>query len=132
MLTLWRTTAQLGGIALGLAVASAAFLNRALSNLQRVLPHTPRDVLVQAVSGTSGSFFQTLPPTIRQTALDVLIGDLRKVFIPVYVAAAVAFLGALFLKVSFIHTENLSPHWVEVTNSDDQPRKAFIPVAAGG
>ncbi|MCJ1360924.1 hypothetical protein MMC16_000019 [Acarospora aff. strigata] len=102
--------AQLSGIALGLAISGAVFVNRALAGLTVLLPNFTREQIQQGISGTSGQFFKTLPVDTQAQALNVLVGSLRKVFIPVYVAAAVGLVVSLFLS----------------------RRKLFVPIAAGG
>ncbi|SPQ26873.1 cd867ba1-2a8a-411d-a580-4cd420b027f1 [Thermothielavioides terrestris] len=81
--------AQLAGIALGLAVAGAVFVNRAVANLAAVLPPgASREQLQLAVSGTSGAYLRSLSPALRAAATDAIVEALRQVFVPVYVAAA--------------------------------------------
>lgn len=87
---------QLGGIALGLSISGAVFVNTALNGLQRVLPDIPRKQLEGAISGTSGDFLKTLDGRERAESLEVVMGSLRKVFVLVYVAGAVS-LGASVL-----------------------------------
>ncbi|KAK0660106.1 major facilitator superfamily domain-containing protein [Cercophora samala] len=79
---------QLGGIALGLAIAGAIFVNDAIKNLMVVLPDATREQLQMAISGTSGDYFSSLAPGVRAAATDAIVDSLRQVFIPVYVAAA--------------------------------------------
>ncbi|PKY03393.1 MFS general substrate transporter [Aspergillus campestris IBT 28561] len=88
---------QLGGIAFGLAIAGAVFINDAVSGLTALIPHVSRFELQQAISGTSGTYFQSLPGELRASCIGVIVGALQKVFIPVYVGAAVS----LVVSVSF-------------------------------
>ncbi|MCJ1258533.1 hypothetical protein MMC24_006366 [Lignoscripta atroalba] len=85
----FMTLAQLGGIAVGLSIAGAVFVNSAVIGLGSVLPDLPRAQLIQATSGTSSGVFNGLSNEIRAMALDAIVFALRKVFIPVYVAAVV-------------------------------------------
>ena len=73
------TSAQLGGIALGLSISGAVFINRAQIALTAVLPNVPADQITQAISGTSGTFFSKLPDGTREKALNALVNALRKV-----------------------------------------------------
>lgn len=73
--------AQLGGIAIGLSVAGAVFVNRALVGLAVVLPNLSHTELQSAISGTSGSLLADLPEQTRDLALDVIVNSLRKVFV---------------------------------------------------
>ncbi|KAI4170613.1 MAG: hypothetical protein LQ343_004845 [Gyalolechia ehrenbergii] len=88
---------QLGGIALGLSISGAVFVNRALSRLQAVLPNVPHEQLESAVSGTSGGFFASLDPVQREQGLAVIMASLQEAFILVYVAGAVSLVASVFL-----------------------------------
>lgn len=92
---------QLGGIALGLAIAGAVFVNDAISNLTAVLPGVSREQLQLAISGTSGAYLRSLSPELRAAATDAVVSALRKVFIPVYVAAAFSLVLSVLFTVRF-------------------------------
>ncbi|KAI9753506.1 MAG: hypothetical protein M4579_005138 [Chaenotheca gracillima] len=94
----FMSLAQLGGIALGLSISGAVFVNRAVVALQPILPDLSHQQLQQAVSGTSSETFLALPTEIRNLALAVIVDALRKVFIPVYVAGAVGLICSVFIK----------------------------------
>jgi hypothetical protein len=70
---------QLLGIALGLSISGAVFVNIALAGLQDILPYVPRVQLEGALSGTSGSFFATLSPELQEQALTIIMETLQKV-----------------------------------------------------
>ncbi|KAI9703719.1 MAG: hypothetical protein M1836_007489 [Candelina mexicana] len=89
--------AQIGGIALGLAVSGAVFVNSAQNALMEILPNVAIEEIRSAISGTSGAFFQTLPADLKTRALEAVVGSMQKVFIPVYTAAAVGLVGSLCL-----------------------------------
>lgn len=72
--------AQLSGIAVGLAISGAIFVNRAFAGLTVVLPDFPREEIQWGISGTSGEFFKALPAGTQELALNVLINALRKVY----------------------------------------------------
>lgn len=94
------STGQLGGIALGLALAGAIFVNEAPKNLQVLLPNVPRSTLQHAISGTSGTHFRTLPKDLQDQSTEVIVSAMGKTFIFVYVGAAVLLvLSALFTVV---------------------------------
>lgn len=93
---------QLGGIALGLAIAGAIFVNDAIKNLIVVLPDATREQLQMAISGTSGEFFSSLAPGVRAAATDAIVVALRQVFIPVYVAAAFSLVLSVCFTVSIL------------------------------
>ncbi|KAI9878478.1 MAG: hypothetical protein M1830_000764 [Pleopsidium flavum] len=72
--------AQLSGIALGLAISGAIFVNRALAGLTVILPNVPREEIQRGLSGTSGEFFKALPTKTQELALNVIINALQKVY----------------------------------------------------
>ncbi|KAK0643305.1 major facilitator superfamily domain-containing protein [Cercophora newfieldiana] len=80
--------AQLGGIAFGLAIAGAVFVNDAVVRLGAVLPDATREEIQLALSGTSGHYLSSLGDELRAAATDAIVQALQKVFIPVYVGAA--------------------------------------------
>ena len=71
--------AQLGGMAIGLSVAGAVFVNQAVDGLQAVLPTLDRSDLIAAVSGTSSELFESLPAEVRKEALESIVLGLRQV-----------------------------------------------------
>lgn len=90
--------AQIGGITLGLATASAIFINSAQTSLAAFLPpETPRGDIQQLISGTGSTFVDSLPAETRERALEIVIGSLGKAFVPACVAAGVALVGSLCL-----------------------------------
>ncbi|KAK4175928.1 putative multidrug efflux system protein [Triangularia setosa] len=80
---------QQGGIAFGLAIAGAVFVNDAIANLMVALPGVPRNTLQLALSGHSGEYFQSMTEESRMAAIEAIVLALQKVFIPVYVGGAV-------------------------------------------
>lgn len=87
--------AQTGGIALGLSLSGAVFINTAVQGLMEALPDVPRERLQLAVAGTSGTFFESLGEEQQEAALEVIVGALSKTFIFVYVGAAVTLVCSL-------------------------------------
>ncbi|KAI9372485.1 MFS general substrate transporter [Aspergillus egyptiacus] len=81
---------QLGGIAYGLAIAGAVFINKAVTGLAALLPNVSQSELQLAISGTSGAYFRSLPEELRARCIEVIVSALQNVFIPVYVGAAVS------------------------------------------
>ena len=76
------------------------FINSATSGLSGLLPGVTRADLQLAISGTSGAYFQSLPENIRIQAIDTIVRAMQKVFIPVYVGAAVCLLVSVCFTVS--------------------------------
>lgn len=60
----------------------------------------PRSELQLAVSGTSGTYFQSLPEDLQDQAVDTIVGSLARVFILVYVGCAVTLVLSLLFTVS--------------------------------
>lgn len=93
--------AQLGGIAFGLAIAGAVFVNGAVANLVTVLPPgVSRAQLQMAIAGTSGEYLASLGVEVREAATDAVVTALREVFVLVYVAGAVGLVLAVCFTVS--------------------------------
>jgi hypothetical protein len=105
--------AQLSGIALGLAISGAVFVNDAIANLTAVLPNVSREQLQMAISGTSGEYLSSLSEELRSAATDAIVEALRKVFIPVYVAAAFSLVLSVMFTVCFLSRgkSTLSEHY---------------------
>ena len=97
--------AQLLGIAMGLSIAGAVFVNTALASLQAILPLS-RMQLQAALSGVSGELLKTLPLPQQAATVNILVATLGKTFILVYVAAALGLLLSLFLNVSLFLLHN--------------------------
>ncbi|KZL74868.1 mfs drug efflux transporter [Colletotrichum incanum] len=93
---------QLGGIALGLAVAGAVFINEALSGLAALFPDVSRSTLQLAITGTSGAYFRSLTPELREQSTEVLVSAIGKTFIPVYVGAAVSLVVSVCFTVRVV------------------------------
>lgn len=91
---------QLVGITWGLAISGAIFVNDAVSGLTQVLPDASRADLQRALLGASGAYFRSLPPHARTQATDTIVLSLQKVFIPVYVGAAVSLVCSVLFTVS--------------------------------
>ena len=69
--------AQQFGIALGLSVAGAVFVNLALGKLNDVIPNITSAELQSAILGVSGNFLDTLPTDVREKALAGLVDALK-------------------------------------------------------
>lgn len=78
------------------------FVNEAIAGLGVLLPDVPREELQGAILGTSGSYLNSLPANIRAAATNTIINALQKVFIPVYVGAAVSLVLSICFTVRSI------------------------------
>lgn len=76
--------AQLLGLTLGLSIAGAIYVNKALEGLQHVLPDQTQAQLLGAITGTSGGIFKSLPQADQIAAADTLTHALRKVLVFLY------------------------------------------------
>lgn len=83
-----------------MSLAGAVFVNGAVDGLTSVLPNVPRPELQLAVSGTSGAYFQSLSPDVQALAVDTIVNAMAKVYILVYVGAAVVLVLSLLFTVS--------------------------------
>ncbi|OGM50872.1 MFS drug efflux transporter [Aspergillus bombycis] len=89
--------AQLTGMTLGLSITGAIFVNNAQNRLYKLLPDLPRTQVSHIVSGTSSKLLSSLPMSIRDQALDIIVLAWRDVFTCVYVGAALSLICAIFL-----------------------------------
>lgn len=92
--------AQIGGIALGLAISGAVFINKATAGLTAVLPDLPTTDIQLALAGTSNKFLVSLSEEVRAKCTDAIVEGLRNVFIPAYVGAAIALVLSVCFTVS--------------------------------
>ncbi|KAL4900547.1 hypothetical protein BDW74DRAFT_93560 [Aspergillus multicolor] len=99
---------QLSGLAFGLSVTGAIFINVAKINLKHVFPDLDESTLVSIVSGTSGSFLATQGDAEREKALDAIVGAMQDVFTEVYAVAALAVVLSVFLKWKKVYTEGVA------------------------
>ncbi|KAF2088014.1 major facilitator superfamily transporter [Saccharata proteae CBS 121410] len=90
--------AQFVGIVFGLSIGGAVFINQSLHALQKILPDIPEATLRSLVSGTSSNAIDAVPLNMQPAAIAAIVDGLRQIFIPSYVAAAVALVTAVFLK----------------------------------
>lgn len=72
--------AQLLGIALGLSISGAVFLNKAINGLSKLLPDVSRDEIQIAVLGVSGDLFGTLPADVRRNATNVIVDAIDRTY----------------------------------------------------
>ncbi|KAL8695938.1 MAG: hypothetical protein Q9201_007895 [Fulgogasparrea decipioides] len=73
--------AQLLGLTLGLSIAGGIFVNEAIKGLQHALPFKSRGQLLNAITGSSGELFDSLPHSDQIVAADTLTIALRKVWV---------------------------------------------------
>lgn len=84
----------------GLSISGAVFINTAQQGLAKALPNIPKGQLAQVVAGASNNIIASLSPELRTVAFEVIVSSWQKVFICVYVAAAISLISAVLMKVS--------------------------------
>ncbi|KFY78723.1 hypothetical protein V499_02163 [Pseudogymnoascus sp. VKM F-103] len=99
--------AQFIGIVFGLSIGGAIFINTALSSLRSLLPLLSEADLRVVISGTSSNAIELIPVALRDDAVAAIVGSLRKLFIPAYVAAAVALVVSVFINIADVILELL-------------------------
>ncbi|TPX13643.1 uncharacterized protein E0L32_005846 [Thyridium curvatum] len=87
--------AQLGGIAFGLSVAGSLFINTATAGLAVALPSISATELQLLLSGTSSAYYHSLSEELRVQVVGIIVGAMNRVFILVYVSAAVALVASV-------------------------------------
>lgn len=91
---------------LGLSVSGAVFINTAEQGLIKALPNISRDQISQMVAGASNDVIKSLSEELRTVAFEVIVSSWQKVFICVYVGAAVSFVASVFMNVSPCHQQS--------------------------
>lgn len=91
--------AQNLGIVLALAISGAIFQNKALDELQSLLPQMSRSQLRGAISGTSSEIFNQITPEIRDKVLHAIVDAMSRTYYLVVVAGNLTVIGSLFMKV---------------------------------
>ena len=93
--------AQNLGIVLALAISGAVFQNKALDELQKILPDVSRNALRGAISGSNSGLFKQLPDTTREKVLHGVVDAMSRTYYLVVAAGALAIIGSVFMKVSW-------------------------------
>ena len=89
---------QITGITLALTISNSIFLNEATNKIERILPSTAKGVVQQAVTGTGGTFFQTLDASDRKPVLEAIVQSIADVYIMIIAAGALTIVLSLFMK----------------------------------
>lgn len=92
--------AQNLGIVLALAISGAVFQNKALDELQKLLPRMARSQLRGAISGTNSGLFKKMPDCTREDVLHAVVDAMSRTYYLVVAAGALTIIGSLFMKVS--------------------------------
>ncbi|KAJ5669889.1 hypothetical protein N7462_010959 [Penicillium macrosclerotiorum] len=90
--------AQNLGIVLALAISGAVFQNKAVDDLQIILPNIPREELRGAISGTGSLLFEHLSESTRTQVVHAVVEAMATTYYLVVTAGSMAVLGSLFMK----------------------------------
>ncbi|KAJ5177213.1 uncharacterized protein N7482_003090 [Penicillium canariense] len=96
--TSYMSLAQNMGIMLALAISGAVFQNKAIDELQTLLPHLTRVELRGALAGTNSGVLQHLPDHTRAQVLHAIVDAMSRTYFLVVTAGAMAIIGSLFMK----------------------------------
>jgi hypothetical protein len=102
------TMGQLTGAVISLSISGTVLINTATSGLTQLLPGVPTETIKNAISGTAGTFFETLDPQVRVAALNVIVNAIGKVYILTITAGAVGFVAAVLLRHERISIEGVA------------------------
>ena len=89
---------QITGITLALVMSNSIFFNEATGKVETILPSLQRGVVQQAITGTGGTFFQTLGPSDRKPVLEAIVQSIGNVYGMVIAAGALSVVLSLFMK----------------------------------
>ncbi|KAI8941175.1 hypothetical protein NX059_002412 [Plenodomus lindquistii] len=113
--TSFMMLAQLCGITFGLAIASAIYVNDAVSSIAIVLPNLSSEQVQHAIEGAAGELFSGLDESSRTALSNALVNSLRKTFIPCYAAAALCLVLSIILPM---HASSPSDSESALTDKD--------------
>lgn len=89
------------GFILILSLAGTIFQNIASERISQILPNMPADDIVQLTAGTHSAVFKSLSLEVQFQIVEQVTLAIRNVFFIMVVGSALAFVGSLFLSVSF-------------------------------
>ncbi|KAG6364697.1 hypothetical protein INS49_006301 [Diaporthe citri] len=79
-------------------MAGAIFVNEATAGLVNLLPDMDRDVVVNAIAGTSSDLFEALSEKQQTDALAIIVRAIDNTYILLIAAGALGVLLSVFLK----------------------------------
>lgn len=103
---------------MALAVSGSVYENKALEYLAGILPNSPRSDLEQLLTGTSGSFYDSLSSSVKDQVVQQVTYAIRETFYYMLVSTALGLIMSLFLSVSpymlpqSTHPEIISLFWI--------------------
>ncbi|KAK5162983.1 uncharacterized protein LTR77_011038 [Saxophila tyrrhenica] len=91
-------TAQVGGVSIGLVTSNSIFVNLATNRLVDIFPDSPRNEVVNAVTGADSLLLETLAPAARRHALELVKSAVQDVYWLVVGSGVVLVVLALCMK----------------------------------
>lgn len=92
------TNAQLAGPAFALSIANAAFLNEAMSSLEKILPQLSRSQILLVIDGAGADVVDGLSASAKRLVTGAIVKALDQAFVVSMTAGALTLVLALFLK----------------------------------
>lgn len=94
----FMTCAQVSGVTIALAIANSIFLNDSQTKIEKILPNAPISQIQAAISGAGNALVSSLSPELRDMVLDAIVQSMRKTYILVITAGALAVVLSMFMK----------------------------------
>ena len=86
------------GATISLAIANAVFLNGSTKGISAVLPQESIKNIQGAVAGASSAFFESLDEQTRDSVVNVIVDNMKKVYILGMTAGALLAVLSIFMK----------------------------------
>lgn len=96
---------QITGIALALTMGHAIFLNEATNRIAEVLPSLPREIVQEGITGTGGTFLETLDPSARIPILEAIVQTIGNVYGMAIAAGGLTIILSMFMKREKINAQ---------------------------
>lgn len=100
---------------MALSVSGSTFQNMALRYLGTAIPTADAAELSQLVTGSSGSFYQSLSPSDKHFVVEQVTAAIRDSFYYLCGVTAIGFISSLFLSVSYMscRQNDLYQSWMQ-------------------
>ena len=83
---------------LAVGVTNSIFINQATSNIQKVLPGTPRATVQDAIAGVGASLTDQLSPQLKFEGLQAVLNAIKDAWVQMIATAALSLVLSLFLR----------------------------------
>ncbi|RMD42206.1 hypothetical protein DV735_g2937, partial [Chaetothyriales sp. CBS 134920] len=97
MATGFITLGQLAAGTIAMSIGNTLFINKATSDIMKLLPGSTKDQVMAGISGF-GDFFKNVPASQSAAVRDALVNSLNQAYILGMTAAALVFVLSFFLK----------------------------------